>query len=253
MPAGRYSRNGAIIDELDNAGRYQKDRAEYAGKTGQQRALLCFLQVLSAEYALHDGLVGAPVRDVVDTTAKCDHRPRNVRRLCVSRLDRIQVLRRGCSENADAFCDAAVAQCDKCQNRDQDDRADDKDDAVQRVRYGYGLQAAEDCIDTADYAECNAHYGGCHETVAAHQCGNTEDTLHRYRACVQHQRQHGYNISDKENERYNDAGCAVKAASRNSGIVEMPSLKYFGMKNSAISVNAIGHMVSHPIAVMPAA
>ena len=24
----------------------------------------------------------------------------------------------------------------------------------------------------------------------------------------------------------------------------MPSLKYFGMKNSAISVNAIGHMVS---------
>ena len=163
------------------------------------------------------------------------------------------MLRRGCSENADAFCDAAVAQCDKRQNRDQDDRADDKDDAVQRVRYGYGLQAAEDCIDTADYAECNAHYGGCHETVAAHQCGNAEDTLHRYRACVQHQRQHGYNISDKENERYNDAGCAVKAASRNSGIVEMPSLKYFGMKNSAISVNAIGHMVSQPIAVMPAA
>ena len=133
MPAGRYSRNGAIIDELDNAGRYQKDRAEYAGKTGQQRALLCFLQVLSAEYALHDGLVGAPVRDMVDTTAKYDHRPRNVRRLCVGRLDRIQVLRRGGSEKTDAFCDAAVAQRDKCQNRDQDDRADDKDDAVQRV------------------------------------------------------------------------------------------------------------------------
>lgn len=65
------------------------------------------------------------------------------------------MLRRGGSENTDAFCDAAVAQRDKCQNRDQDDRADDKDDAVQRVRYGYGLQAAEDCIDTADYAECD--------------------------------------------------------------------------------------------------
>ena len=48
-------------------------------------------------------------------------------------LDRIQVLRRGGSEKTDAFCDAAVAQRDKCQNRDQDDRADDKDDAVQRV------------------------------------------------------------------------------------------------------------------------
>ena len=44
-----------------------------------------------------------------------------------------------------------------------------------------------------------------------------------------------------------------KRLSRNSGMVEMPSLKYFGMKNSAMSVSAIGHMVSQPIAVIPAA
>lgn len=61
------------------------------------------------------------------------------------------------------------------------------------------------------------------------------------------------NISDKK---MNDTMTRLRGQSgisRNSGIVEMPSLKYFGMKNSAISVNAIGHMVSQPIAVMPAA
>lgn len=131
IEVGQYA---AVTDELDHAGRYQKDRAEYAGKTGQQRAFLRFLQVLRAEYALHDGLVGAPVRDMVDTTAKYDHRPRNVRRLCVGRLDRIQVLRRGGSEKTDAFCDAAVAQRDKCQNRDQDDRADDQNGQLMPFR-----------------------------------------------------------------------------------------------------------------------
>lgn len=168
VKVGQYA---AVTDELDNAGRYQEDRAEYAGQTGQQRAFLCFLQVFRAEYALHDGLVGAPVGDVVDAAAKYNHRPRNVRRLCVSRLDRIQVLRRGGSEMR---MPSAMLPSPSAINARTGIRMTAPMMKMMPFREsdtGYGLQAAEDCIDTADDAECDAHYSGCHKAIAAHQCG----------------------------------------------------------------------------------
>ena len=135
MPAGRYSRNGAIIDELNNAGRYQKDRAEYAGKTGQQRALLCFLQVLSAEYALHDGLVGAPVEQVVEQHAEEQDRPRNHRRQGVRRIDRVELFCRNIGDEVlNTSKEAAVAEDADGQDRNQQ-TADQQAHAVYGIRY----------------------------------------------------------------------------------------------------------------------
>ena len=57
-------------DELNDAGRDEEHRAEHERQTGDQSALLRFLEVFRAEHALHDGLIGAVVRNVVDAAAK---------------------------------------------------------------------------------------------------------------------------------------------------------------------------------------
>ena len=220
--------HAAVTDELDDAGRNEEHRTEYERQTGQQRALLRFLEVFRAEHALHDRLVGAVIRNVIDAAAEQDHRPRDVRRLRVRRLNGVQMLGRGGRENADALRDAAVAQRDEREHGNEHDRADDEDQTVERVRDRDRLEAAEDRIDAADNAERDAHDGRRHKAVAAHECGDAENTLHGDRAGVEHERKHGNDIRDKEDERYDDARCAVKAALqkfRDGGDAELEVLR----------------------------
>ena len=200
----------AVANTLDDTRHDEEQRAEYAYKTGEKCTLLCFLQVLCAEYTLHDGLVCAPVGNVVDAASEDNHRPRNFRCLRVPRLDGIQVSRRCIADHAaDAGSQAAITENDKCQNRNDNNSADDEDDAVERVGYGYGLQTAEDCVNAADDTEGNTHDGCCKEAIAAEQFGNVKDTLHSDRAGIKNQRKHGNDICYEEDKGDQNAGCAV--------------------------------------------
>ena len=84
----------AVHNILNDAWAHQKQRAEYAQEACEQSALLTFRQVLGAQGALNDGLVGAPVGYMVDAASNDNHRPRNVRRLCIVWPDGVQMIRR---------------------------------------------------------------------------------------------------------------------------------------------------------------
>ena len=61
---------------------------------------------------------------------------------------------------------AAFTENNKCQNRNDNNSADDEDDAVERVGYGYGLETAEDCVASTYNTNNYTQNGNSSELIA---------------------------------------------------------------------------------------
>ena len=146
---------------------------------------------------------------MVDTTANNNHRPRNIGRQCIRRLDSIQVFGRSGRKNTDAFRDAAIAQCNKSQHRDQDRGARNKNNTVEGIGNRDCFQPAENRVDAADNTKRHAHNNRRHKPVAAEQTGDIKNALHCNRARIQDKRKHGDDIGHKEDKRHDHARFSI--------------------------------------------
>lgn len=188
-----------------------EERIQQLEECGEYSTSLCLCQILGSQRALDDGLVGAPVEQVVEQHAEEQNRPRNHRRQGVRRIDRVELLRRNIGDKVlNAGKEAAVAEDADGQDRDQQ-TADQQTHAVYGIGYRNCLQAAEDCVDGTDNADCNTQDCDALEAGDAEQLIQLEDLVEGQRTGVQYGRQVSKHVAEQEQERDDLLGGAVKS------------------------------------------
>lgn len=166
---------------------------------------------LAASVLLDDGLVGAPVEQVVEQHAEEQNRPRNHRRQGVRRIDRVELFRRNIGDEVlNAGKEAAVAEDADGQDRDQQ-TADQQTHAVYGVGYRNCLQAAEDCVDGTDNADCNTQDRNTLISGDAEQLIQMENLIEGQRTGVQYGRQVSKHVAERNR---NEMICLVVRSNR---------------------------------------
>ena len=157
-------------------------------------------KVLAREGTLDDGLVCAPVEQVIEGHAEEEHRPRDHRRQRVCGVDGVEFLSGYVfHEVAKPGEKAPVAQDAHSENRHQE-AANQQSDSVDGVRNRNGFQAAENCVNCANQPNPKAQQrDGC-ELAQPEQLVKVENTVERQRTGIQHGRQIGEQISEQEQE-----------------------------------------------------
>ena len=207
---------GARVSQCaDNARNNDDQRSHDLEEACKYGALLCFLQVLSTEGTLDNGLVGCPVVHVVDQQTGEQQRPREPRLRGVNLVDGVQVGRIGVQELVEAVHKGAIAaeltgQEHEAEYRNQQ-AADDQAEAVDGVGQCDCLQAAEDSVDRAYDSGCNTDDCDCCETGNTEHLINAEDVYEYLCACVQDVRQHDYNVAEQYDDGNQTAGAFVVA------------------------------------------
>ena len=207
---------GARVSQCaDNARNNDDERGHDLEEACEYGALLCFLQVLSTEGTLDDGLVGCPVVHVVDQQAGEQKRPREPRLRRVNLVDGVQVGRIGVQELVEAVHEGAVAaklagQEHEAEYRNQQ-AADDQAEAVDGVGQCDCLQAAEDRVDGAYDSGCNTDDSDCCKAGDAEDLVDAEDVDEYLCAGVQDVRQHDNDIAQQNDDGYQTAGALVVA------------------------------------------
>ena len=207
---------GARVSQCaDNARNNDDERSHDLEEACEYGALLCFLQVLSTEGTLDDGLVGCPVVHVVDQQTGEQQRPREPRLRGVNLVDRVQVGRIGVQELVEAVHEGAVAAELTGQEHEAEYRneqtADDQAEAVDGVGQCDCLQTAEDGVDRAYDSGCDTDDSDRRKAGDAEDLVDAEDVDEYLCAGVQDVRQHDYNVAEQNDDGYQTAGALVVA------------------------------------------
>ena len=188
-----------------------EERVQQLEERGEYGASLCLCQILGSQRALDDGLVGAPVEQVVEQHTEEQDRPRNHRRQGVRRIDSVELFRRNIGDKVlNTGKEAAVAEDADGQDRDQQ-TADQQAHAVYGIGYCNCLQAAEDRVDRTDNADRNTQDRDALISGDAEQLIQMEDLVEGQRTGVQYGRQVGQHIAEQEQERDDLLGGTVKS------------------------------------------
>ena len=134
-------------------------------------------QTLTGQRALDDGLVGAPVKQVVKGHAKEQNRPRYHRGQCVRRIDGIELFCRHFGDKVpNAIEKVAVTQNADCKDRYKK-AADQQTDTIYSIRHSNGFQAAENRVDRANDADTGTQNRNRLKLSDAKQFVDIEDTV----------------------------------------------------------------------------
>ena len=205
-----------VLEEVirDDAWKHDRERRDQFEYGGNQDALLRFFQVLCTERTLHDGLIGAPEKYLVDDHAGEQHTERQEGAGFVSGNVEFGPLLR--VHGVEALQHIAIADQRERQNRNEQ-AGNEESDAIDRIGYRDRLEAAQNGVGRTQPANPDDHEPGGLGLRNAQRVRHIEKGFQAGRPEQQYDRQNGNGVREKEQNRCDDPRCTVETRRKKIG------------------------------------
>lgn len=173
-------------------------------KTGKDGAFLGMREAFAGQRTLDDGLVGAPVEQVIEGHTEEQHRPWNHGGQRIRGVYRVKLFGRHIGDKIfDTRDKAAAAHHADGEDRDKE-AADQQAGPVDGIGNCDRFQAAENRVNRADDADAEAQHGNRLKLGDAEKLVDIKNAVEGQRTRIEDGRQVGQQIAKQEKER-NDA------------------------------------------------